>query len=148
MQWAKKELDINHSRCFFCSSLTLLSLDTANYCTKQATRLHLQAGLIKDCFGRVQTERGQQYESCVLPCVNIETFLGELRCDDCSPRELATGKSFDSTLCRLGILILDIDLANTEAGAGTGWAGNLSLDDGAVFLALLFDVLFDFCSFD
>jgi hypothetical protein len=82
-----------------------------------------------------------------LPCVNVKTFLGELRCDDCSPRELATGKSFNSTLCRLGILVFDVYLTDTETGAGTGWAGDLGLDDRAVLLALLFNVLFDFCSF-
>jgi hypothetical protein len=79
-----------------------------------------------------------------LPSINIKSFLGKVCCDDSSPRELTAGKSLDGTLCRLGILVLDVDLADTETGARTGGAGDLGLDDGAVLLALLFDVFFDF----
>jgi hypothetical protein len=81
-----------------------------------------------------------------LPCIDVETFLRKVGCNDCSPRELTTGKSLDGTLCRLGILVLDVDLADTETGACTSGTWNLGLDDGAVLLALLFDVFFDFCS--
>lgn len=59
---------------------------------------------------------------------------------------MTTGKCFDSLLRRLCILVLDVDLANTEVDAGTGGAGNLGLDDGSVLAALLFDVFLDFWS--
>jgi hypothetical protein len=43
-------------------------------------------------------------------------------------------------------LVFDVDFADTETGARTGGAGDLGFDDGAVLLALLFDVFFDFCT--
>jgi hypothetical protein len=58
---------------------------------------------------------------------------------------LAASKSFNSALGGLGVLVLDVDLANTEAGTGTSGARDLGFDDRAVLLAFFFDVFFDFC---
>jgi hypothetical protein len=58
---------------------------------------------------------------------------------------LAPSKSLDSPLRRLGILILDVNFANTKTGTGTGGTRDLGLDDGTILLTLLFDVFFDFC---
>jgi hypothetical protein len=80
-----------------------------------------------------------------LPCIHVEAFLGELSSDNGSPRELATSKRLDSLLCRLSVLVLDVDLANTEVGTGTGGTRNLGFDDGSVLAALLFNVFLDFC---
>ena len=77
--------------------------------------------------------------------INVEALLEELSSDNGSPRELATGKRLDSLLCRVGILVLDVDLANTEVDASSSRAGDLDLDDGAVFAALLFDIFLNFC---
>jgi len=68
-----------------------------------------------------------------------------VRSDDRSSRELATGKSLDSALCGLDVLVLDVDFSDTETGAGTGGARDFGFDDGTVLLALFFDVFFDFC---
>ena len=79
-----------------------------------------------------------------LPSLDVETLFGKLGRDDCSPRELTSSESLDSLLRRLSVLILDVDFANTEVGAGSCGTRDLSLDDGSVFAALLFDVFFDF----
>jgi len=92
-----------------------------------------------------EVERATQTIS-YLPGINVKAFFRELRCDNGSPRELTTGKRLDSLLRRLCILVLDVDLANTEVDAGTSGAGNLGLDDGSVLAALLFDVFLDFYS--
>lgn len=80
-----------------------------------------------------------------LPSINIESLFRELRRDNRSPRELSSSKSLDSALCGLGVLVLDVDLADTETGAGTCRARDLCFDNGAVFLAFFFDVFLDFC---
>ena len=90
-----------------------------------------------------EVERATQTIS-YLPGINVKAFLRKLCCDNGSPRELTTGKRLDSLLRRLCILVLDVDLANTEVDAGTGGAGDLGLDDGSVLAALLFDVFLDF----
>ena len=79
-----------------------------------------------------------------LPRIDIEALFRKVCCDDCSPRELATSKSLDRALCRLNVLVLDIDLSITDAGASACGARDLGLNDRAVLLALFFHVFLDF----
>lgn len=79
-----------------------------------------------------------------LPSLDIETLLGELGRNDGSPRELATGERLDGFLCRLDVLVFDVDLADAEVDAGTSGTGDLDFDDGTIFAALLFNVFLDF----
>lgn len=79
-----------------------------------------------------------------LPSLDIEALFREFGGNDGSPRELATSEGLDGLLCGVGVLVLDVDLADTEVDTCTSWTGDLDLDDGAVFAALLFDVFLDF----
>jgi len=80
-----------------------------------------------------------------LPCIDVEALLREVSSDDRSPRKLATSKGLDSALCRLDVLVLDVDFSDAQTGAGTSGARDFGFDDGTVLLALFFDVFFDFC---
>lgn len=115
----------------------------SNYCTKP---LHLLRDLQSRSYDSIQTKETQT--TCTVkdpsPCVNVKSFFRELRSHDRSSRELSSSKRLDSALCRLGVLVFDVNLADSETATGTGRAWDLGLDDGAVLLALLFDVLFDF----
>lgn len=79
-----------------------------------------------------------------LPRIHIKSFFGKFRSNDGSPRELTSSKRLDSFLCRLNVLVLDVNLANTKVDTCTGGARNLRLHDRAVLAALLFDVFLDF----
>lgn len=84
--------------------------------------------------------------SILLPSFDIETLLRELSRNNGSPRELATGECLDGFLCRLHVLVFDIDLADTEVDAGTSGTWDLNFDNGTVFTAFLLDVFLDFYS--
>lgn len=80
-----------------------------------------------------------------LPRIHVEALLGKLRRHHGPARKLASRKGLDSALRRLRVLVLDVDLADTKAGAGTCRTRDFGLDDRAVFLAFFFDVFLDFC---
>jgi len=61
-----------------------------------------------------------------------------------SARKLPSSKRLDRTLRALNVLVFDVNLSDTDARACASGARNLGLDNGAVFLALFFDVFFDF----
>lgn len=98
------------------------------------TKRHLRA-LTQEQGSRVQ-----------LPSLNIEALFRELSGNDGPTRELTAGECLDGFLCRVGVLVLDVDFANTEVDAGTSGAWNLCLDDGTVLAAFLLNVFLDFCN--
>ena len=82
-----------------------------------------------------------------LPRINIKVLLAKERNDDRTIGELPARQRRQRLLRRLGLLVLDIDLADAVilpvAGRGTG---HLDVEHGAVLGAFVFDVVEDFYS--
>jgi hypothetical protein len=80
-----------------------------------------------------------------LPGIDVEEFLREERDDDGAVGELTTGQCLERLLRRLGVCVLDEDLADARIDTGSARAGDLDVYNLSVLAALLLDILFDFC---
>lgn len=75
------------------------------------------------------------------------TYLGEISRHHCPGIELPPRERLQRFLCGICVFVLDEDLADTGGlPATSAGARDFDFEDGAVFLALLLDIDYDFCS--
>ena len=83
------------------------------------------------------------------PSINIEILLPKERNYHRAICELPSRQGRKRLLRGVGLLVLDVDLADAVAlSAAAGWAWHFDIEEGAIFRALFFDVFEDFCRGD
>ena len=80
-----------------------------------------------------------------LPSADVKVLLAEERDHNCAVCELPAGQRSQCLLCRRGLFVLDVNLANTSTLSATSGSWHLGVEDLAILGTLLLDVVENFC---